>query len=384
MSYPLRLFQFSDLHLGRNFPKMSPDKNRIRQDDFKKTLQRLIDLAIKNKADALLIPGDLFDSYLPSLSLIEYVRAQFERLNETKAHIFLLPGNHDYWLSHASPASRLLWSLPRLHVFTEDRMERQSCRVSEEQLHVYGYPFREKGTFIRPLKDFRASPEPGLHIVMIHGSYQEKFVQSSSYESDLYHPVSSAEIEATGVDYVAMGHFHSFQKCGTSTPAYYAGSPEGTRMHEKESGERYALDIVFDRKKRVTVTKLPVQQREIRVLHIDLPWKNQNDLHEKLRDMADPKLILSIKLSGVARTMEELTDSAGLSDRFSSLFFHLKVDTSRVVCGEKLTENLPEHSPESVYVQVMDQQIRQASDPEEKRQWTDALLTGLVEIMEKA
>ena len=98
----VRFVHCSDLHLGAPYsmlPREAADKRRV---DQRKTFARIVDLALgrPDKADLMLIAGDLFDSARPSPRDISFVRSQLQRLADGGVRTFIIPGNHDPFREH--------------------------------------------------------------------------------------------------------------------------------------------------------------------------------------------------------------------------------------------------------------------------------------------
>ncbi len=326
-----------------------------------------------------MIPGDLFDPDIPPFSLIEFVRSEFERYLSSGGHIFLLPGNHDHWLCDALPVTRGLNELPNLHLFNKPDMTCRSCRIDQQQLYVYGQPFLKEEQFASPLRNLTKQSDDGFHVALVHGSYKS-ITGSDLIETEFYHPVSDADIDATQLDFVALGHYHLFVKCQSKIPAYYSGSPEGLRLSLKEEGSHCCLFITIDEQKQIEVTQIKTNQKQIKLLDVDLSLKDMAAVRQELRRLADENMLLSIKLRGIAQSISDLVDIANLREQFRTLFFHLQINDKEVNCADRLLQNVNKHTAEGLFLQIMTRYIDRTSNPEEKNLWSDALLTGLAEI----
>lgn len=374
----IRFLQFSDVHLGRTFSYLSAEKNTIRQQDFKSVLKRMIDLALENEVHALLVPGDLFDAKIPPFALIEYVRQEFERFTESGGFVFMAPGNHDAWLLDSLPASRILSEMSNVHIFNQPQQRVHSCPIGDETVHVYGFAFQPDDPFQPALREFTKLLEDGLHVALIHGSYNPGN-NKGIVESELYQPVTEADFDQVGFDYVALGHYHKLMKCESKQPAYYAGSPEGLRLNQRESGDRHCLLITIDAGQ-VDAQPLVTNEKQIQILEYDLALEDSATVQQKLRQLANDKLLLSVKLHGVVQSMDDLVKVAGIQAQFEDVFFHIQVDTEQIICADTLFADLPGQTPEGLYIQVIQDQIEKAPDEETKSLWYQALLAGLREL----
>lgn len=79
-----------DTHLGRrNF------KIKEREKDFEKAFTQIIDYAVKNKINAVIHAGDLFDTGRPSIDTIIYTVKELNKLKEKNIPFFIIAGSHD-------------------------------------------------------------------------------------------------------------------------------------------------------------------------------------------------------------------------------------------------------------------------------------------------
>ena len=85
----------SDVHLGAPLGWLGPRAAEQRE-ELRRTLSKIVDLAIDQHADALVVAGDLFHSNNPSAATVRFVLRELARLtSESRASAVLLPGSHD-------------------------------------------------------------------------------------------------------------------------------------------------------------------------------------------------------------------------------------------------------------------------------------------------
>ena len=68
MAQEVKIIHTGDLHLGMTFKSLG-DKSKLHRRDCQDVFSNIINLCIKEKVDALLIAGDLFDNPNPSKSI---------------------------------------------------------------------------------------------------------------------------------------------------------------------------------------------------------------------------------------------------------------------------------------------------------------------------
>jgi len=214
VSRPLSLIHTSDVHLesdtfGSGF------KGDSFRDSVRRAFAAVIDLANSRGADLLLIVGDLFDSSRVSADGVGFAMAQIGR---ARMPVVMIPGNHDAHdersIYAGLPASA---RPPNLHLMLEP--QGTILEFGQLQARVWGRALVEHSPDYRPLFGM---PEPLPHVWNIglgHGFFTEVETNRSS-------PITPAEIEQSGYDYIALGHIHVFGDVSQGrTRAFYCGTP---------------------------------------------------------------------------------------------------------------------------------------------------------------
>lgn len=225
----LKLIHAADLHLDSPFAGLSPEQAALRRAEQRGLLDRLADLANEEEADLVLLSGDLLDS---RRVYRETVDALAQTLGRIRAKVFLAPGNHDPF-NAASPYTLPIWP-DHVHIFASPVPE--GMELPELGCTVYGAAFIDESGQIAALEGFCAAGE-GLNIMVLHGNVQGRD----------YAPISPADIAASGLDYLALGHIHQasgLQKAGNTFWAY-PGCPEGRGFDEL--GDKGALVVTVEK-----------------------------------------------------------------------------------------------------------------------------------------
>jgi len=214
LSRQLKLIHTSDVHLESDTFGSGP-KGDIFRHSVRRAFSGVIDVANDNRADLLLIVGDLFDSNRISVEALDFAMNQIAR---AQMPVAMIPGNHDAHDERSIYAAVSPASLPRnLHLILDP--EGVSLEFPELAAHVWGRALVEHSPEYRPLSGL---PEPLPHawnIGLAHGFFTESETNRSS-------PITPAEIEASGFDYIALGHIHVFGDVSQGrTRAFYCGTP---------------------------------------------------------------------------------------------------------------------------------------------------------------
>ena len=169
-------------------------------------------------ADLVLLAGDVFDHNRQPLSLID----QTARLiGDSDVPVVILPGNHDP-LTPDSVYRRGGLSDPN-NVKVIGLHDEDAIVFSEWSLEIWGNAHLDYYD-MSPLRDPRPR-STRWQIAAAHGHYEKGPLEPGRlYGSWLIH---DEHIEATGADYVALGHWNRpFQVPDAAVPAYYSGSPD--------------------------------------------------------------------------------------------------------------------------------------------------------------
>ena len=197
----LTIIHGADFHLDAPFAALPPDKARQRREEQRQLLDRLADLAQEVRADLVLLSGDLLDS---SQTYQETVEALSRTLGQIQATVFIAPGNHDCY-GPRSVYANTPWP-DNVHIFSTVSVE--SVALPELGCTVHGAAFTTPQADRSPLMGFTAPRDGGIHLMALHGDVDGK---------GRYGPIDPADIAASGLTYLALGHIHAcsgLQKAG--------------------------------------------------------------------------------------------------------------------------------------------------------------------------
>jgi len=214
LSRRLKLIHTSDVHLESDTFGSGP-RGDIFRDSVRRAFAGVIDVANGNRADLLLIVGDLFDSSRVSTEALDFAMNQIARADMP---VVMIPGNHDAHDERSIYAGLSPAALPRnLHLILDP--EGVVLEFPELAARVWGRAMVEHSPEYRPLSGL-PEPVPDVwNIGLAHGFFTESETNRSS-------PITSAEIEASGYDYIALGHIHVFGDVSQGgTRAFYCGTP---------------------------------------------------------------------------------------------------------------------------------------------------------------
>ena len=298
----IRLLHTADVHLGARHADLGERAAAQRERQFS-AFRASVDLAIQERVDVVLIAGDLFDSNVQPRRSVERVAAELRRLAEARIRTVIIPGTHDVYdrasiyRAHDLPA--MAWSRPEEGWVTVLTPERPAVRLEALGLVVHGPVFATKRAPRSPLAGFRkeAAGPATWHVGMIHGSIA---IPGRTDGDEVV--ITTDEIAASGLDYLALGHWHSTSsgRAGATSWAY-AGAPEPVALDQDQAGQ--VLLVTLDggeAERRVTIDERRVGRTRFERLEVDLAdVASQAALVELLTGRAGPDLVLDVVLTGV-------------------------------------------------------------------------------------
>lgn len=187
----IKFLHAADFHLDAPFASLDREAAVQRRREQRQAVGRLVDACNEAACDLMLLAGDLLDSDGAWQETIDCLVEQFGRC---KAQIFISPGNHDRFLP-GSPYDTVQWP-ENVHIFTENRLD--AVTLPELGCVVWGAAFTAMDC--PPLLEgFSVTDAEMTNLMVVHGELKTG--------SD-YNAISEAQIAASGLDYLALGHVH--------------------------------------------------------------------------------------------------------------------------------------------------------------------------------
>ncbi|MSP22377.1 MAG: hypothetical protein EXR66_05095 [Dehalococcoidia bacterium] len=166
------------------------------------------------RADLVVLAGDIFDHNRVALEVLDLAA---DALAAASLRVVILPGNHDCLTADSVYRRGRFGRLKDVHVLGVTAEE--SALLPDLDLEVWGRAHLDHFD-MTPLRD----PPPRQlrwQVATAHGHWV-----TGPHDSHRAYLVHDHEIETTGADYVALGHWDTWTSVGSGVvPAYYSGSP---------------------------------------------------------------------------------------------------------------------------------------------------------------
>lgn len=367
----VKLLHTADVHLGARFRVLGEEKGRAQRTQLQMTFERIGELALSERVDALVVAGDLFDSNSPSQRSIDVVASVFAKLAQAGVRVLVIPGTHDFygpasvWRDFTVPGSDGL-----LSVFGD---ETEPVIVPELDVTFYGLVFPSKKAPAGALQRLRRTTDTRYHVGIVHGALAIPDIVED--ESLLF---TREEAASTGMDYLALGHWHSYkeERFG-DVVGCYSGSPELVSVDQKGAGRVALVTIDADG---VRVEAQVVGTRRFESLEIAMDAiTSASQIADRIRARADQNLALDVTLTGLCAFDFEL-DTKALVDEVSEGFFHVRVrDKSHPRLDDVSLCELPETTVSGKFARIMTARIEAAPDSE-RPIYEEALRLGVAKL----
>lgn len=369
----IRVLHTADLHLGRTFASWGAPVAELHRADLRRTLERIGRIAIEQTAQLVLIAGDLFDVHNPAPDLVAATQAWIGTLAARRIPVVIIPGNHDsYWYQRS--VYRHTTFPDNTHVFLEPICTQPfHLRLGERDVTVYGIAHdhtRER----QPLRSFRRRDVSGVHIGMLHATIDPS---PSLSIAERYLPLTSAELAATGLDYIALGHIHRqhIYNAGGIGHAAQPGSPEPLAIDE--TGPRAVNLLSFDDGGPPRIERIEIGERQARRIEIDCTGLDQAAIIDQIGRQADSRLIAEIHLAG---TPDEIVNAEAIRDAVAPDFFYLALRDRTEVANAVFARAIEhEKTIRGSFVRALRARAEAAS-PDERATIELALKRGLIAL----
>ena len=289
----MKFFHLSDLHIGLKL------FNRDLLEDQEYVLTQIVEKAAKEKPDAVVIAGDIYDKAVPSAEAVQVFDRFISELAEAvpEADIMMISGNHD-----SAPRVNLFRSVlsrQKIHMIgippvnPEDHIEMVTLEDSFGSVNFYLLPF-VRPSMVRQVVGTNEDGSSFSYNDTIHkliGRENVNVLERNVLVShQFYLPVGSdpdkvermdSEVRTVGnidevrgdilewFDYAALGHIHKPMKVGGE--AYrYCGTPLACSVSEAEQQKGIIVVEMAD-KGSLKTRVLPLKPlRQVRVIRDSL------------------------------------------------------------------------------------------------------------------
>ena len=279
----MKLMHMADLHIGKVLSEQSL------LEDQKYMLNEIIEIALEEKVDAILICGDIYDKSIPSTEAVDLLDEFLNRVIK-KHHIkvFIISGNHD-------SKSRLNFGSKIFEdegLYIETNYRGTLRKIELEDADIYMLPFikpievrkyfedEEIKTYEEAIKCILQRVKLNKdkkNILMAHQfvTYKDRFPERCDSETVNVGSIDNVDAKLFfNFDYVALGHIHGPQRIGKDTIRY-----SGTML-------KYSFSEVHHNKSLIIID---TSSEELEMKSIPLkPLRDMREIRGPLSELLNP------------------------------------------------------------------------------------------------
>ena len=304
----MKIIHTSDIHLNSKMESSLNSKQaKERKVELLSTFSRLVDYANQHSVEAIIIAGDLFDTESINKSTKEFV---LNIISKNKHISFLyLCGNHEKtaFIDNIEIPENLLtfnnsWTYHQIGnvVFAGVNITKENHKSIYSSLQL---------------------DSANTNIVILHGQTSKYFAK------DNYEVINLTELKNKNIDYLALGHIHSYtiDSLDDNAKYCYPGCLEGRGFDE--CGEHGFVLVDVDNKN-LSTTFIPFAKRQLLELNIDISKSTSvYDIDELIKkEIVDLNKSNLIKINLVGSITENVNvDVEFLNHTLNELFYFAKV-----------------------------------------------------------
>ncbi len=240
----MKIIHTADIHIGSKMQThLSRDKAKVRMREISDSFSRMVAFAKSEGVSAILLAGDVFDSDCPTVREKDFFYGTVREASDIE--FYYLRGNHDNRTQSEE-------SLPNLHRFGDEWTS-----YVQDGVCITGIEL--SNTNASSLHATLALNESNTNIVMLHAGIGTTVNAQT---------VRLAAFEGKSIDYLALGHIHTYGTGRLDARGVYAypGCLEGRGFDE--TGEKGF--ILLDTEQSLMPRFIPFAHRTVHAMTVDV------------------------------------------------------------------------------------------------------------------
>ena len=314
----MRILHFSDLHIGvENYGRVDAATGlSTRLGDFLAALDEVVDYAVAERVDLVLLAGDAYKGRDPSQTHQREFASRLYRVSSAGIPVFLLVGNHD--LPNASSRANAVEIFPTLqvpNVHIGDSLQTYRLATPAGPLQVVAVPWPRRGRLIT------REESRGLTIDQVRIEIERRMTEAIALRIGELDPevpaILSGHVTVNGstvgtersmmlgndhvllasalhrpeLEYVALGHVHKHQVLRREQPIMaYSGSLQRVDFSEENDEKGFCvvdIDPSAPQGKRLVKFQFhPVNARRFVTVDVNIPPGESDPTAAVLRAIA--------------------------------------------------------------------------------------------------
>lgn len=277
----MKFIHTADIHLDSPLSGLAAYKDapaELLRTVTRDAFTRLVDEAIEEAVDFMVIAGDLYDGSWKDYNTGHFFCREMGRLNKVGIPVYLLFGNHDA----DSEMSKKLTLPPNVHQF--ETRKAHTFLIEALKVALHGRSYKEAATVDNLATGYPVPVAGWLNIGVLHTALEGYAAHAN------YAPCSLAELSAKGYDYWALGHVHEHAILLKDPWVVFPGNLQG--RHIRETGARGAILVTADESGIQSVERMLVDVLRWHVVAVDASEANTLEAVVRLVGQAFERLIV--------------------------------------------------------------------------------------------
>ncbi len=338
--YELKFLHCADLHIDSPFKGLSSVNTELRDilhESTYRSFLNIVDLAINEKVDCVLISGDIYDGADKSLRAQLRFRNGLQKLSDEDILTFIIHGNHDPldgW------SATIKW--PELVViFGGDKVQKYPVIKNGQVIaNIFGISFATRDIYENLALQFENLEENIPSIALLHTNIGE----NTGHEP--YAPASVEDLISRKMSYWALGHVHNHKILKNEYPAIvYPGNTQA--RNSREIGEKGCCIVTLTSQGECNISFVPTDVVRYSTHTLDISEiGNIDDLIEAVKEKCEEiaqemdkrHTIIRLKIIGRTDLHHEINKENVLEDLIVSIREQFE-DADPIIWLEKLLIN---------------------------------------------
>lgn len=268
----------------------------------------LVQRAIDEVVDFVVIAGDLFDGDWRDMGTALYFARAIGRLDHANIPVFVLAGNHDA----ASVITRSVPWPPNVRLFSSRRPETHV--LPEIGVAVHGQSFATAAVTDNLVLAYPEAAEHQFNIGMLHTALAGREGHAA------YAPCSLDDLRAKQYDYWALGHVHEHEVVCEEPHVVFPGNTQGRTI--RECGPKGAVIVAVEDGQVTSVERIDLDVLRWARVEVDCAGASIDSLTPRIRAalMAEwQRTTSSVPLVARITLVGQTEDAGAMLDRTSTL-----------------------------------------------------------------
>jgi len=240
----------------------------------RRAFENLIEIAIEEEIDFILISGDLYDGDWKDHNTGIFFARQMGLLKNAGIKVFIVLGNHD-------SASQITKNMPLPeNVFVFSPRKPESIKIEDIGVIIHGQSYSSRSVTENLVSKYPRFDSDFFNIGLLHTSLTGR----EGHEN--YAPCTLDDLTSKGYDYWALGHIHKREIVAEDPMVVFPGNIQG--RHIKETGKKGVTIVTVEDGLITKKKQLSVDVLRWAICEVDLSeCETNSEIYDTIRSAMD-------------------------------------------------------------------------------------------------